>query len=838
VFGGSNPAGAGSAARDHRQLPGEIDMRQVLRNLARRPGFTFVTVLTLALGIGANSVIFGVVDSVLLQPLPFPEAGDLVRVHHSAPGLDIVADIGLSDATYFYLRSAEVLQDLALYEQAEVNLSGGESPERVVVAHVSHGFFSVLGISPLAGRTFREEEERPGAAPVVIIGEGLWRQRFAGNPTAVGESVVIDGVAHEVVAIAPAGLAFPDRNTQLWLPRRLDPASTNIGHLGIDAIGRKRPELSAAETGARLAALLQNLEELFPIEQGSGVLARAGFTTHAVPLRDTVLGDLAQRLWVLMGSVAFVLAIACANVANLFLVRAEEREREMALRTALGASRRHIVAGFLQESVALGVLAGGLGLLLAWLGLEGLVRFGPQSLPRIEEIGTGGRVFGFTVLLSLAAGLVLGMIPALRYGSAWLASALREGGRAVTMGRQGQRTRSLLVVSQVALALVLLVGSGLMVRSFRSLSRVDPGFEAGGVLTFRLSLPPAEYPGEDAPAAFVQRAIDELAGLPGVLSAGAVTGLPLSGRMDGSGVSIEDHPEGPDELPRVHFDQLAAPGYFETLRIPLVEGRTFEPADHQQRRGNVVVNEAFARRYWPGGSALGKRLQPREGDPDAANWYTIVGVMGSVHYMRLEEEPRELIYYPMVSLPGDRDHFEARTMSFVLRTDREPGALAAAVRQRIVALDPDLPIAELEAADRLLARARSRTAFTMTLLLAGAAGALLIGAVGIYGVISCLVSRRIPEIGIRMALGASAGAVVWAVLQRSLAATVLGILIGVGGAIALTRVMGALLFGVSPLDPLTFGAVILVLAAVTAAAAYVPARRATKVSPLQALRSA
>lgn len=813
-------------------------MSQVLRNLARRPGFTVVTVLTLALGIGANSVMFGLVDSVLLQPLPFPESEDLVRVHHVAPGLNIIDDIGLSDATYFYLRDSGELQDLALYDEGTVNVAGDDAPSRVSSARVSHSFFSVLRTPPVAGRAFLEDDERPGAPPVVILVEGLWRQRFAGNLEALGETVLIDGVAHEIVGVAPAGLHFPDRDTQLWLPRQLDPASTNIGHLGIDAVGRKRSGLTVAETEARLAALLQDLEALFPVEQGSGILARAGFTTRVVELGERLLGDLEQRLWLLMGSVGFVLLIACANVGNLFLVRAEEREREMAIRTALGATRRRLVAGFLEESMVLGGMAGGVGLLLAWLGLGALVRFGPENLPRIEEIGPDARTFAFTVALSVGAGLLLGMIPALRYGSAWLASALREGGRAITMGRHGQRTRDLLVVSQVALALVLLVGSGLMVRSFRFLSRVDPGFEPRGVLTFRISLPAPQYPGEEAPAAFVQRAIDELAGLPGVRSMGAVSGLPLSGRMDGSGVSIEDHPEGPDDVPKVHFDKFATAGYFETLRIPLLEGRTFERADHERRTGSVVVNEAFAARYWPGGSALGKRLQRRDGaEPDPANWYTIVGVVGNVRSMRLEEEPRELIYYPMVSIPGARDSFEARDMSFVLRTDGDPEALAAAARQRIRELDANLPVAAVETMDALVARSMARTAFTMTLLLVGAAGALLIGSVGIYGVISYLVSRRSREIGVRIALGAWAGQIAWMVLRRSLAVTLAGIVVGVIGAVVLTRLMGALLYGVSPLDPLTFVAVILALGAVTAAASYLPARRAARVDPLQALRS-
>jgi predicted permease len=811
-------------------------MSQALRNLARRPGFTLVTVFTLALGIGATSVIFGVVDSVLLQPLPFPESEDLVRVHHTAPGLGIIDDLGLSDATYFYLRDSGMLEDLALYDEGAVNLSGDDSPSRVPVAWVSHSFFSLLRVPPVAGRAFLEEDERPGAPPVVILGEGVWRQRFAGNLGALGESVLLDGVAHEIVGVAPASLHFPDRDTQLWLPRRLDPAGTNIGHLGIDAVGRMRPGLTVAETEAQLGALLQDLEALFPVEQGSGILARAGFTTRVVELRERLLGDLEQRLWVLMGSGGFVLLIACANVANLFLVRAEERQRDLAIRTALGATRRHLVASFLRESMLLGVLAGGLGLLLAWLGLAGLVRFGPQNLPRIEEVGTDARVFAFTLLLALGTGLLLGLVPALRYGSAWLASAIREGGRAVTAGRRSQRTRDLLVVSQVALAVVLLIGSGLMVRSFRFLSRVDPGFEPRGVLTFRISLPSQEYPGEEAPAAFVQRAIDELVGLPGVRSAGAVTGLPLSGMMDGSGVSIEDQPEGPDDIPRVHFDKLATPGYFETLRIPLVEGRTFERADHEQRSGSVIVNEAFAGRYWPGGSALGKRLQPREGDPDPAGWYTIVGVVGSVRSMGLEDEPRELIYYPMVSLAGDRDSFEAREMSFVLLTDGDPQALAGAARLRLQELDPNLPIAAVETMDALVARSMARTGFTMTLLLAGAAGALLIGSVGIYGVISYLVSRRSREIGVRMALGAWSGQIAWMVLRRSLVVTLAGVVAGVSGAVVLTHLMSALLYGVSPLDPLTFAAVILILGAVTVAASYLPARRAARMDPLQALR--
>ena len=810
-------------------------LAHTLRSLLRRPGFLVATVLTLALGIGATSLVFCVVDGVLFQPLPFPAADRLVRVFHTAPGLELVDDLGVSDATFLRLRESGVFEDLAVYRSGAVNFSGEGAPERVTAAWASHSFTATLGIVPLLGRPLRGEDTRPGAPPVMLLGEDLWRRRFGGGPEVLGETMPIDGVSREVVGVLPAGFRFPEPDTEVWLPYELDPAATNFGHLGIDAVGRLPDGVTPEDFAARVNAQLTPVAERFPVEQGSKMLADAGFTTRIVSLRDHVVGDLHASLWILLASVGFFLLLAGANVANLLLVRAAGRERELAVRTALGAGRRHLMRAFLLEGALLG-LAGGLGgWALTQAGLRALKSFGPPNLPRLHELGVDARTLLFALAVSLATGLAVGLAPALRYGGRWLTAALREGGRATTSGPGARRARDLLVGLQVAIALVLLVGAGLTIRSLWVLAHKDPGFDPDGVLTLQLNLPPEEYPGEEAPAAFIQRALDVLGALPAVESAGASGALPLDGGLQGSGVSIEDHPDPPDALARIHFDAQASPGYFETLRIPILAGRSFTRADHERRTGAMVVSEAFVRRYWPEGSALGKRLQPRDGEPDPDNWYTIVGVVGDVHQIRLEEPPPEIIYRPLVSLPGDRDSFEARAVRLVLRTTGDAADLAPAVRQRIRSLDPHLPVASVQTLDQVVARAMARRTFVMSVLALAGLGALLIGAIGIYGVVSYLVTERTREIGIRMALGATPGRVVAAVVRRAVVVSAVGIACGMVAAILLGQLMGAVLFEVDPYDPWTLAAAAVLLGATAALASFLPAQRAGRLDPLESL---
>jgi predicted permease len=831
-----------------------MNLSQIFRNLARNPGFAAVTIVTLALGIAANGVILSVVNGVLLKPLPFPDADRLVQVYHSAPGLNLAMEgFGLSQATYYHFRDEGILDNLALYDTGAANLSGGEEPRRVDSVTVSHSFFDTLGVPPLRGRSFNESDEDPDAPKVILLSESLWRSSFGGREGVIGETVTLDSESAEVVGVMPASVIFPDPEAGLYEVRRMRRAPGALGSLGIDAVGRMKPGMTVEEASAQLAARLTNLQDVFPDESAAPLLQQADFSAHAVDLRESIVGDVEQTLWLLLGSVGFILLIACANVANVYLVRAEGREREMAIRAAMGAGRGRLALGFLIESALLGLLAGGVGLLLAYGGVRALLRFGPQGIPRADEIGLDALVIGATLLISLLAGLLFGVIPALRYNASWLAVALKEGGRSHTAGRARFRLRSVLVGAQVALALVLLVGSGLMVRSYASLASVDPGFDADSMLTFRLMLNRNDYPGEEEPARFIQGVLDALAGMPGVTDVAATTGLPLAGMSSGSGFAIEDQPLADDALPPIHFYKHASANYFETLRIPVVAGRGFERADHEERRDAVVVNEAFARLYWPDQEAVGRRIQRTGGDPRPDNWYRVVGVVGDARGSGppapgaglLEAEPIPLVYFPLVAIlredaEGNRTSpdFEPdiRNPMFAVRTSGSPTALADPIRRRIWELDRNLPIAALRTMEEIVDDAMAQKSFTMMLLLVGAAGALLIGAVGIYGVISYVVAQQTREIGVRMALGARTEDISRMVLGRSLAITVGGMAVGVLGAWYLTRFMTALLYGVDPIDPTTFAAVIVMLLAVAALAAYLPARRAARIDPLEALR--
>jgi predicted permease len=554
-------------------------------------------------------------------------------------------------------------------------------------------------------------------------------------------------------------------------------------------------------------------------------------------MRDDVVGDIGQVLWILLGTVGFVLLIACANVANLFLVRAEGRQKEIAVRSALGASRGDVVKYFLGESMCLAFVGGLVGLGLAFVGVQLLTSAAPIHIPRLGEVGIHGRVLAFTGAVTLLAGLLFGAAPILRYGSPSLVTSLKEGGRGGSTGRETHRTRSLLVVSQVALALVLLVGSGLMARSFWALRKMDPGFDTEGVLTFRVSLPEAEYPDRGDAVLFYRRLFEDLRGLPGVTNVGGNTNLPMTDGSSNSGLVLEDFPLQQDEVPPIIRSNRAGPGYFEALGMPLREGRFFERGDvDQPARGAVVVSEAFAQRFWPGQSALGKRLTPGLEIGDATKWYSIVGVVGDVRDDGLAQEPPAMAYYPTVPIPESKDQWTIRTTSVAVRAGVDPMSLAAAARQAVWDIDPRIPIANMRTTGEIVSGSMARTSFTMLLLAIAAGVALLLGAVGIYGVISYVVSQRTREIGVRMALGAKERDVSLMVVRQGMLVSSVGVGLGLVAAFGLTRLMGRLLFGVSATDPLTFGALGLFLLGVAMVASLIPARRAAAVHPVEALR--
>jgi putative ABC transport system permease protein len=806
--------------------------RSLLRGLRHSPGFLLVAVITLGVGIGANAAIFSVVDAVVIRPLPYPEPDRLVGVWNDAPGIDNL-HFEQSTGTYaLYRRENKVLADLGIYSEGSVTVTGGQSPERLGATAATGSLFSVLRVPPAHGRTIQQADEKPGVEQVAVLSDHLWRSRFGGDLKALGATLRIDGVEHRIVGVMPPGFRFPSPETELWVAMTIDSAKLEAGNFNYPAVGRLRPGVSTEQAAKELSGLVGRIPEVYgEAVINRGMLEHAKFAVLVDPLRDNVVGNVERVLWVLLGSVACILLIACANVANLFLVRAEGRQREVAVRTALGATRGDVTRLFLGESLTLALLGGALGLGLAWSGVRLLVSMRPEGIPRLEEIAVGGRVLLFSLLLSVLAGLLCGGLAALRYGHPALVPALKEGGRGGTGGRERHRARNVLVVAQVALALVLLVGSGLMVKSFWRLRSVDPGFDPRGVLALRLDLPEAVYPTTAATLGFVRQLLDRVRALPGVVGVATVDPLPLSGSNSTSAYSMEDFPVPPDEVPPLLGTRFVSPGYFQAMGIPVIEGRAFDRLDLSRRE--VVVSRSLAERFWKGKSPIGKRLTA--GMTAEPMWYTIAGVVGDVHDRGLEEKPAESIYFPMVRL-DPQEEWAPRSFFVVVKGQVDPAALVAPVRGVIRELDPNLPLSRVGPMREMVARSMARTSFTMLLLVIAALVALLLGAVGIYGVISYVVGQRKREIGVRMALGAQKRDISRMVLREGLAVTLTGIAIGLAFALAVTRLMIALLYGVTPSDPATFVAVPVLLAGVSLFASWMPARRAAAVDPQEAIR--
>ncbi len=709
--------------------------------------------------------------------------------------------------------------------------------------HATGSLFTVLRVPAALGHVIQEADERPGADKVVLLSHALWQRWFGGDPGVLGSSLRVDGEVRRVIGVMPEGFHFPDAETELWIPVTLDLAGLQMGNFNFGGLGRMRSGTTAGQADRELSALVQRIPEAGGEEQGitRGMLEQAKLSVVVEPLRDAVVGDLENILWTLLGGVGLVLLIACANVANLFLVRAESRQREMAVRSALGASRREIARLFLAESLALALAGGAVGILLAAAGVRLLVRLRPQGIPRLEEIGVDGSVLAFTVLLSLLAGVLVGVLAAFRFNAPDLMPSLKEGGRGGGMagvGRARHLARHVLVAFQVAFALMLLVGAVLMVQSFWRLRDVDPGLRPEGVLTLRLDLPAAKYQDPPSAARFVTQLLEQVRALPGVASAGTVSELPLTGRLTGGGHVIEDHPLPPDTLPTLIGYRTVSPGYFETMGIPLIAGRTFDRLDPDRPADGVVVSEAVAKRFWPQGSALGKRLSP--GDPEEPRWFTIAGVVGSVREQRLEEPPTEVVYYPVraraAGAPADAEAV-SRSFSLVVHsTSGRPESHVQPIQKVIRSLDPSLPLFEVRTMQEVVDRSMARTSFTMLLLVIAAAMALLLASVGLYGVISYVMSQRTQEIGVRMALGARRLDIVRMVLREGLVVTLAGIALGLAGALGVTRLMRGLLYGVEPADPVTFSLVPILLAAIALFASWLPAQRAAEVEPLEAIR--
>ena len=814
------------------------DLRCAARMLRKQPGFAAVASLTLALGIGANTAIFSVVYGVLLKPLPFHEPDRLVAVWHRAPGLNIPL-LEQGAATYFtYRESARVFEDIALWDSEEVSITGLGEPERAQALWVTDGLLGLLRVQPLAGRFFTKEDDAPDRPRRAILTHGYWQRRFGGAPDVIGRSLIVDGRPCEVIGILPPSFTFLRTDPAVLLPFQFNRAEVRVGDFSYRAVARLKPGVTLEQANADLARMIPLTFDRFPLWPG---LTRKMFDEAQVgpnvrPLFQELIGDVGRVLWILVGTVGIVLLIACANVANLFLARAEGRQQELAVRAALGASRSRIARALLSESVGLALAGGALGLLLAWVGIGLLARLAPAGLPRIDEISINPMVLLFTLAISVLTGLLFGLIPVMRFGTPSVA-ALRGGGRSASDAPGRHRGRNALVVSEIALALVLLIVSGLMIRTFIALRLVDPGFvRPSEVQTFRVSISEALIKEPQQVVLAYERITDRLEQVPGVVSVGLSSSVTMDHHNGKTPIFVEAFPETGQAMPPLRVYKRIAPGYFETMGNPVVAGRAITWTDIYRGRPAVIVSENLAREYWKNpAAALGKRITQSHEDP----WREIVGVVGNERDDGLDHAATAIVYWPMLmkqwwKQPNDIE----RTMAYVVRSARvgSPGFLRE-LQQAVWSVNPDLPLASVRTLDEIQADSMAQTSFALVMLAIAATVALLLGTVGIYSVIAYVATQRTREIGIRMALGAQTGDVRRLFLVHGLLLTGAGIALGISLALALTRVISALLFGVSPMDPVTYVAVATSLATVALFATYVPARRASRVDPIVALRS-
>ncbi|HZI42644.1 MAG TPA: ABC transporter permease [Gemmatimonadaceae bacterium] len=813
------------------------EIRHALRRLRRAPAFSLTAILTLALGIGATTAVFTVVNAVLLRPLPYDRPDDLVALSHTLQ-LSGVSAVQQSDATFLlYRRASRSFSAVGGYTDAAVNLDGtsaGPEAERVAAGLLSVDVLRVLRIPPLRGRTFTDDDDRPGSARVVLLGERLWRRRYAGDPAVVGKRILIDGVSREIIGVLRGDFRFPSASTELWLPLNLDPAKVEPASFNYSAIARLAPNVSRAAATEELTRIMPRVVTDFPSPLTMSMLEQVHLRPVVTPLRDVVVGDIGRVLWVVLGTVGFVLLIACANVANLFLVRAEGRQKELAVRAALGAARGALMGQLAAEGWLLAVFGGVAGLALAVPGVRLLQALGGGiDIPRLNEVRVDGAVLAFTIGVSVLAAVMCSVVPVLRIGTMQLIGALKDLGRSATAGRDRHRARMALVVSQVALALLLLVGSGLMARSFARLRAVNPGFDASHVLTFRIAAPPTTYKTAVEVHRLYESVLADLSALPGVESVAGTSRLPLTDAGQETGaIWVEDHPTPPGSVPNVHNQIFTDQRFLKVMHIPLLEGRGFGLVDPARPRHEALVSRSFAQRYWKNESAIGKRIHPGPSD----QWSTIVGIVGDVRVDGLEQPPAQLVYFPLV-MQQDSQIFAPRTLAFVMRTAGDPSTLTASVRRVMQRLAPSAPMFATRPMTEIVARASARTSFTLLLLGIASAAALLLGAIGIYGVISYMVSLRTREIGVRMALGAAPGEIRRMVSRQGLTMAGVGVVIGLVAAAGLTRYLRALLFEISPTDPVTLGGVATGLLVVALAASWLPARRASRVEPAVALRS-
>jgi putative ABC transport system permease protein len=798
------------------------DVRYALRVLRKNPGFTSIAVITLALGIGVNTAIFSLVDGILLRPLPYAQPERLVRVVQSQRqlGLDTW---NLSQATFAALRdNNQSLESMAAYSTSGANLTGDGEPERVSIGAGSADFFKVLGVSPLLGRGFRAGEDTPGNNSVCVLSYGFWQRRFGGDPNIVGKTLDLNGSPTEVIGVMPAGFAFPRAEIQIWVPLALNPARTAPYFLR--AIGRLNPGVSPRESEAETTSILLNYarqrpdtsEGRVPPDQGSAL------KTIVTPLKDAIVGSTQKPLIILLCAVGLVLLIACANVANLLLARATARVREIAVKFALGASSSRVARQLLTESLVLATIGAAVGVMLAWVGVRMLDKMPIEGIPRIDVVTIDGRVLGFTAGLALLTGLLFGLMPALQAYRMGMVAAMHEGGRGGTANR---RSNSVLVAAQFALSFVLLIGAGLLLKSFQRLQSVDIGFNPEKLLTMVVSLPSKKYSKPQQSIQFYDALAERLRGMAGVRAAGITTNIPFVGDDNTDNFIVEGHePKAGDQTVQAHLVSIT-PGYLQTMGIPFIRGRDFLETDSLDAQQVAIIDQTLARTYWPDGDALGKRVETT-GD---MQWMTIVGVVGSIKQDTFADELQPHIYAPIAQS-------NALLAKLVVRTEVPPTATVGAIKSEVSSLDPNVPVYSVRSMQEVMDRTLNSQRLTNLLLTSFSVLALLVAAVGIYGTMSLYVGSRKTEFGIRLALGASPPVLLRSVLGEGMLLIGSGVGVGLVGALLLTRTIASLLFQVSPTDPLIFTGVALLLVSVALAACFVPARRASRVDPMTALR--
>jgi putative ABC transport system permease protein len=817
-------------------------LKHVFRRFGMAPTFTAIALVTLALGIGANSAIFSVINGVLIKPLPYPQAQDLVSVWHLAPGIpSIGGSLNCSPSMYFTYRDEnQTFRDFGLWSTGGGTVTGVGDPEALRAIFVTDGVLQALGVQPTIGRWFSRADDTPGASDTVMLMHGYWQRRFGGDKSVVGRTLNIDSKPHTVIGVMPLDFRSLSSEADLILPQKFDRNKVFLGEFRLDGIARLKPGVTLQQANADVGRMLGIWLKTWPTPPGfdRALFENARLAPDLHYLKRDVVGDIGPVLGVLMGTIGLVLLIACANVANLLLVRAEGRQQELAIRAALGAGWGRIAREMLIESLTLGIMGGVLALGLAYASVQILVAKGPATLPRLTEIGIDPLVLVFTLGVSLFAGLLFGVIPVLKYAGPHLGTALRAGGRTLSQSRERHRARNTLVVVQVALALVLLIGSGLMIRTFQALRSVQPGFTHPEELQLMRILISEGQMKEPEQVMRMQNAmLDKLAAIPGVSSVSLAGDAPLEGFTNNDVLFAEDKTYAVGQIPPVRRIRSVSPGFFKTIGTPLVAGRDLTWTDLYERRHVGMVSENLAREMWGDpGSALGKRIRQGAADP----WREIVGVVGDVYDDGAQKKPPSFAYWPalMDAYYARQGVSVTRFAVFVIRTKRAAtdGFLTDA-RQAIWSVNSNLPVFAVRTVQDLYNQSMARTSFTLVLLAIAGAMALILGIVGIYGVIAYAVTQRTREIGIRMALGAQSSELKRMFVRHGLLLAGIGAIIGLGAAAGLTRLMASLLFGVTALDPLTYIAVAAILIAAAALASYLPARRATRVDPLDALRA-